>query len=382
MEGRVYQLPDVTIPIARVQADSVNDTTKWTNGPVGILAFNYTDGVGTPAGGPADVTFDNFYCAPTPPQAITDDFSDSNDTLPAPAWVHVDPLADALAGAPGCYAGAGFTFPSQNYNMASPVPWRFDAGGPRVYSIAGDAIFTDFYLSVDAINWDSSAHILFGLLARAANVGLGTTDGYLLTWENGNGGPTDGDFDLLRITGEGGGSADQMEHVIPGQNSGMHLNDGTGYRFTFAGSGTNFVARIYQLPDTYNPVKTIFAQDNTPGGSLIPSGKVGLVVFDHPAQGDHAVNATFDNFFAEVAEPRLSLDTSSGSAVVSWPGNLANIWALESGTNVSTGSVWIEVPAINIGYSAGLNMHTNTAPMTETENTYYRLRRISPTQYP
>src|SRR5438132_1490189 len=82
--------------------------------------------------------------------------------------------------------------------------------------------------------------------------GPGSTAGYLFTWEDGSGtlpNATGGDFDLLRIQGEGGTEAHQMEGDVPGQNSGMHLTNGNAYRFVYIAKGFNFEARVYHLPD-------------------------------------------------------------------------------------------------------------------------------------
>ncbi len=378
MEGRVYQLPDITTPIARVQADSAGESVQWTNGPVGLLTFGYYSAGLSGPDAIVDVTFDNFYCAPTPPQAITDDFNDGNDTTPAPAWTHVDPIA--LAGVPGAaYSGATYTFPGGGYELFSPHPLIPDAGGPRVNSVL-PGIWTDFYLSVDVTDWDNTGHQLFGLIARAQNIGPGTTDAYLFTYENGNLGPTAGDFDVLRITGEGSTGAAQMEGAIPGQNSGLHLVPGNSYRFVFIGKGYDFRAKVYQLPDTSNPIKDLLAKDLA---ELLPNGQVGLVVANDPSDGtQHSCRARFDNFFTEVSEPRITLvgTNGTGNAVVSWPGNFASIWALQSSTNLNSG--WTEVKPKDVAYAGGLNVHTNLAPMAETDNTFYRLKRIEPTLYP
>jgi hypothetical protein len=65
-EGRVYQLPDLSKPIAICTATNSNVLYQYTTGEVGITAFNIF-GIG-PAlpqgglyGGPMDVTFDNFF---------------------------------------------------------------------------------------------------------------------------------------------------------------------------------------------------------------------------------------------------------------------------------------------------------------------------------
>jgi hypothetical protein len=376
LEGRVYQLPDVHTPIAVVSGNTAGDAIQHTSGQCGLLAFNAADASATPYAGPVDVTFDNYVAASDAPDtSFADDFNDGNDTAPAPAWVHEDPIAQAVSAA--CYPGATFTFPSGGYRLFSPVPCTTAAGRPRVSSLRMESVWSDFYISVDVINWDDTIRELFGIAARINTPGLGTTAGYLLTWEEG-GAPlpntTGGDFDLLRIQGEGGTEATQMENSISGQNSGIHLTNGVSYRFVYIAKGFNFEARIYQLPDTTTPVKRILAIDTL---QMFPSGYVGVIVADHPSDSPpHACWATFDNFYVAAAEPRLTLDASSGTAAVSWSASLDGIWVLESSSTLGLGAVWTEITADQIVFLNGQRIHTAASPMVSNADTFYRLRKL------
>jgi hypothetical protein len=375
LEGRVYQLPDTHTPIAVVSANTAGDLVQHSSGKCGVLAFNVADGFSIDFAGPADATFDNYFAqADAPDTSFTDDFNDGNDNAPLPAWDRVDSIAAAIP-AP-CYPGATFTFPSGGYRLFSPVPCVTNAGSPRVSSLRGDNVWSDFYISVDVLNWDNTIRELFGIAARINTPGLGTTAGYLLTWEEG-GAPlpntTGGDFDLLRIEGEGG-TAVQMEGSIPGQNSGMHLTNGVSYRFVYIAKGFNFEARIYQLPDTTTPVKRLFAIDTL---SMFPNGYVGVIVADHPSDSPpHACWATFDNFYVAAAEPRLTLDTSSGTAAVSWSASLDGIWILEASSTLGPGAFWGEITANQITFLGGQRIHTGAAPMVSSGDIFYRLRKL------
>jgi len=377
LEGRIYQLPDVHTPIAVVSANTAGDSIQHSSGQCGLFAFNVADGLSIDFAGPADVTFDNYVAASdAPDSSFADDFNDGNDTAPAPAWARQDPIAEA--GIPSaCYPGATFTFPSGGYHLFSPLPCVPDAGSPRVSSLRTESIWSDFYISLDVINWDNTVRELFGIAARINTPGLGTTGGYLLTWEEGSAplpNTTGGDFDLLRIQGEGGAEATQMEGSVPGQDSGMHLTNGLSYRFVYIAKGFNFEARIYQLPDIATPVKRILAIDTL---SMFPNGYVGVIVADHPSDSPpHACSATFDNFYVAAAEPRLSLDTSSGTAAVSWSASLDGIWVLESSPKIGPGAVWTEITADQIAFLSGQNGHTETTMMASNADTYYRLRKL------
>jgi hypothetical protein len=376
LEGRVYQLPDVHTPIAVVSANTAGDLVLHTSGQCGLLAFNVADGFSIDFAGPADATFDNYFALPQPPDtSFTDDFNDGNDTSPVPGWLREDTIA--TAGLPGgCYTGATFTFPGGGYRLFSPAPCVTAAGSPRVSALRGESVWSDFYISVDVLNWDNTVRELFGIAARINTPGLGTTAGYLLSWEEGSAAlpnTTGGDFDLLRIEGEGG-TAVQMEGSIPGQNSGMHLTNGVSYRFVYVGKGFNFEARIYQLPDTTTPVKRLVGIDTL---SMFPNGYVGVIVADHPSDSPpHACWATFDNFYVAAAEPRLSFDGSSGNAAVSWSGSLDGIWVLETSSRLDFGAVWTEITADQITFLSGQRNHMAATPMASNADTYYRLRKL------
>jgi hypothetical protein len=377
LEGRIYQLPDVHTPIAVVSANTAGDSIQHSSGQCGVFAFNVADASSTDFAGPVDVTFDNYFAASDPPNtSFADDFNDGNDTAPAPGWVHEDPIAEAGVPSP-CYTGATFTFPSGGYRLFSPLPCVTAAGSPRVSSLREESIWSDFYISVDVLGWDNTVRELFGIAARINTPGPGSTAGYLFTWEEGSAplpNSTGGDFDLLRIQGEGGTDATQMEHNVPGQDSAMHLTNGLSYRFVYIAKGFNFEARVYQLPDTTTPVKRLLGLDNL---SMFPNGYVGLIVTDHPSDSPaHACFATFDNFYVAAAEPRLSLDTSSGTAVVSWSASLDGIWVLESSPTLGLGATWTEITADQIIFLNGQKSRTEASAMGSNADAFYRLRKL------
>jgi hypothetical protein len=243
--------------------------------------------------------------AATPTTTILDTFSDGNDTA-NPPWDRYDPIGGLTA------APASFLFTNGGYRIYAPTPGD-GAGGPaRAGSFLRNSDYSDFYVSVDVIDFDDTVRQAFGIAARINNPGLGTTDGYLFSWEPGGGtlpGTNNGDLDISRLIDES--PVGQIET----EPSGLHLERGKSYRFVFMGSGTNFEGRVYEFPDLANPIKTLPANDPD---DLYPSGMVGLIV---ASQGSLVVSgdATFDNFFVTTAEPRLTANLSGGSVVISWP---------------------------------------------------------------
>lgn len=288
---------------------------------------------------------------PVLPPTVLDTFDDGNDT--SPAWVHYDPLG----GLGDPFPTASFITTGGVYHLIAPAPPVGDAGPARAGSFLAGAIYTDFYVSADLIDFDDTTRQAFGIAARINEPGLGTTGGYLFSWEPGGGtlpGTTNGDLDISRLV------AESPIGQIETEPSNLHLERGKSYRFVFMGSGTNFEGRVYEYPDLSNPIKVLPGNDPD---NLYPSGMVGLIV---ASQGDIAVagDATFDNFLATTAEPKLNVSQSGGNVSLSWP---FIPYRLLSSPSISS-PVWTEVTT-GITYSGG--QYGYTVPATGQQ--YFRL---------
>src|ERR1041384_1192367 len=81
-------------------------------------------------------------------------------------------------------AGGTWTFPGGNtYRIqaaASPNPGAL--GPARAASLLPN-VYSNFYVAVDVIDWYDTIRQAFGILARLGSVGLGTTTGYVLTYQ-------------------------------------------------------------------------------------------------------------------------------------------------------------------------------------------------------
>jgi hypothetical protein len=110
------------------------------------------------------------------------------------------------------------------------------------------------------------------------------------------------------------------------------------------------------------------------------------------SQGDDAasptVNAfvTFDNFYADTAEPRIAMtNDSSGNLVLTWPANLASIWTLQTSPSIAPDAVWTEIsgaPAQAISYDSTTGLNSYKTPMSAPASMFFRLQRIDPVAYP
>ena len=106
----------------------------------------------------------------------------------------------------------------------------------------------------------------------------------------------------------------------------------------------------------------LFANDPD---NLYPSGRVGLITADEGSGDLNPGDATFDNFFVTTAEPRITVNLTGGSAVLSWP---QIPFRLQASPNASPG-VWTEVTS---GISQVGDQNTYSVPATGSQQ-YFRL---------
>jgi len=258
-----------------------------------------------------------------------DDFSSGNDS----GWTHYDPL--------GALFGPMTTFEvtNQAYRIQTSIPPVPDAGPGRGGSLRMDKTYSDFYVCVDLIAWDDTVRQVFGVAARLGTVGLGTTRGYLFSYDR-SAGATAGDFDLSRLTGE------QAAQIETGP-SGLHLVAGQSYRLVFVGKGPYLDAYVYGLPNTNTALLHLTGMDAT-----YTSGVCGLIVADNPddavmAQGD----ATFDNYLATEREPLMlavAREPDSTLVTVTWPASYPE-YTLESSPSLGVGAIWTPESAFSDG---------------------------------
>ena len=207
--------------------------------------------------------------AATAALAQTDDFSGGDG-----AWTRYSPLSSFGA-------GATFNASSSGYQITSPASPNPAVLGPaRAGAYRADATYTDFTVSVDIKSWDPNDKQAIGVLGRLSNVGLGTTDGYLLAMF-----PQSGVLAINRLDNES----------ATGLNGSLAPIDATHqYRLVFSGSGGTLTGALYDLSNLLTPVATATATD-----SKYSSGFSGLFVSGSIPDGvASAANATFGAYSA------------------------------------------------------------------------------------
>ena len=164
---------------------------------------------------------------------------------------------------------------------------------------------------------------------------MGTTTGYAFTWSNDRG-PEDGVLDITKITGE------IPDDVPTSGNDHYYLVPGRKYRLVFIGQGTRLEGRLYELPDTVHPLRTIVGYDST-----WAAGVSGLIVYDNSDLADNLTDATFDNFVShDIEPPRLEISGPDGfgDITLSWPASYLAAGFKLQWADSPTSAMWDEIP--------------------------------------
>lgn len=240
--------------------------------------------------------------------AQTDNFDDQSDQ---PEWRRYDPIGSH----PALPDIASFSFPNGGYRIQtapSPLPGPGGVGPGRAGSFRPESNYMDFYITVDIVNWDTNVNQAFGILARVKEIGLGTSDGYAMTWDAGG-----RDLDISVFTNEVPTGA---RNQSGGPNDRADLVLGKTYRMVFKGKGTLLFGAIYELPNLDTPMATVTADD-----PIWTGGVAGLIVYDNTSAQTGTTDTTFDNYFAlPVEPPRLKVQVLPFEIRISWPAEHTN----------------------------------------------------------
>ncbi|HAB16515.1 MAG TPA: hypothetical protein PLX89_11590 [Verrucomicrobiota bacterium] len=219
--------------------------------------------------------------------SVAADFADDfNAGPPDTGWNHFDLSVAGLPGGPyGTYtfppANGGFAYRIDSF--ANPDPGNFGPG--RAFSYRSDE-YSRAVISVDVLDWTTVPDVAFGILFRANNIGPGSTEGYVFNYN-----ALDENLQLNPIAGEAAGDTIAQTPVMLDP---VRFD----YRWELSMWGPNLVGRVFQLPDTKNPVASVVATDETTA-----AGQAGLFNFDR--DGASAANVlvastTFDNYAVAV----------------------------------------------------------------------------------
>lgn len=353
----------------------------------------------------------------TPAWAQTDDF---NSGALGPNW--------ATSLSPN-YLGE-ITFPADPFGgkgirMVATLPSQVDYvdednDTPRVLAWRTDRLYTNFYVAVDILGWDTSINRstngpLIGLIARATNVvrdatvPVGRPDCMVLSLNvNRFGGTPQGTRGVINLFHLVNGQATLLLESA-GIQGDFTLDPGHSYRMVF--TGTNLVdatgaytngiywGRVYDLQDLTRPLATVFCPDGFPNyGTFFGDPSWGAPGYSGIASmgdgADRSTDVTFDNFVAAEYPPASVTfpGTTNGQAGVPQvinrvPASYSNFYAPAGGisftaTTLGGGNVTSVKLFLNgVDVSSGLtisplsNSRTVTFPGSGlTVNTVYDAR--------
>jgi hypothetical protein len=233
---------------------------------------------------------------------------------------------------------------------ASPAGLTF---GPARLALFAPTTYTQTVVSADLIAWGPTRNVP-GIIARAGNIGFGTTRGYSFGFI-----PSDGQVAIHRVTGE-------IPTPITAVNF-ITVTPGDSYRIVLICAGSNITGRIYNLSNLATPLIEVNAVDTT-----YTSGVTGIL---NAADTLTAIDATFDNFLAwDGTPPPLTITPGAGTVTLS-----AN--ALRSlSTNLET-TEDLSSPFLQYYPPAAINgaLLENTAPIDGTQR-FYRRRLVGSPQ--
>lgn len=198
---------------------------------------------------------------------------------------------------------------------------------------------------------------MFGVAARANNIGLGKTSGYYFRYcshcKN---------LDIDYVQNERG--------FVLARKSDLILDPAKQYRFVFTGFGEYLRGDLYDLENPDTPLLTLTALDNR-----FASGLSGVLIANfNLLEGD----AVFDNYMAKAAEGEVPAYATSisrrddGAARIMFKGNPGSHYAIQASEDLGLGS-WTTIGTGEAGLDRRfefLDTEAATKPMR-----LYRLRK-------
>lgn len=223
--------------------------------------------------------------------AFEDAFEDGNGDR----WTLFDPIALL-----GLADPSTFDFGNGVFRLDGNPPAADPAGPARLFAYIDEEIYSDFYCTVDVVDWNDDINQAFGILGRVDNVGPGSTTGYVCNYDpNQTGGQPGGQFQINRVIDEASNPTIATGNV--------KLIADHSYRMVFRGEGDRLIGALYDLQDLTTPVVQIETSGaENPDAVTYTEGRVGLFCFyrgDDLTEAHARPDVTFDNFIVQESNP-------------------------------------------------------------------------------
>jgi hypothetical protein len=287
--------------------------------------------------------------------AQIDNFDDGDDN----GWSHHDPI--------GSFIGVDwvtFDTSSKAYQItANPTPNA--QLGPSRGAAFQPNVYSDFWISVDIVDWDPAQRQAIGILARIQpNPSLGNAHGYLLSYQ-----PQENDIQISRLVSEEpagyiGEDPEVLPQPIPGE----------GLRLVFTGIGNTLTGRAYSIS---NP-DVILAESSGTDDSFT-EGISGVLVFDFSQGGASPIDATFDNYAAGAEEPykfgiigaRID-EGDDDKLLIDFLSKPGKFYAIEQSNDLGN---WLEIDD-GIEGATGSDRTSVAVPFVADSKMFFRLREL------
>jgi hypothetical protein len=222
--------------------------------------------------------------------SFADDETDFSVTPPG-SWLRSNPVGIGV-----------YSFTGGVARLSGPAPSTFfyNISGPARLALFGPTTFSQTVISADLVAWGATRNIP-GVIARATNIGLGTTCGYSFGVI-----PSTGEVAVHRVTGELPTPISAVTFIT--------LTPGHSYRIMLICTGSIITGRIFDVANLAYPIIELSAVDST-----YTSGLAGIL---NSTDGQVAIDVSFDHFLAWDGTPApLTITPGDGTMTVS--GSLA-----------------------------------------------------------
>ena len=288
--------------------------------------------------------------------AQIDNFDDGDDN----GWAHHDPIGSVVG-----FNWVTFDASSKAYNIKAAGQTLNPQLGPSRGAGFRPDIYSDFWVSVDIVNWDPSQRQAIGVLARIQpNPSLGNAHGYLLSYQ-----PQENDIQITRLIGEQPDGYIGDDPVLSSQPQ-----PGEGLRLVFTGTGNTLTGRAYSISDP----DVILAESSGTDNSFT-EGISGVLVFDFSQAGTSPIDATFDNYAAAKEEPykfgiigaRID-EENDDKLLIDFLSKPGKFYAIEQSSDLET---FLEIDD-GIEGATGSDRTTVAVPFVAGSKMFFRLREL------
>mgnify|MGYP001164129582 FL=1 len=281
-----------------------------------------------------------------------DSFDDGNDN----GWIHFDPISSAIG-----TSWVTFDASSNSLNIKAGGQNLNPALGPSRGAAFQPNVYSDFWLSVDIVDWDPAKRQAIGILARIQpNPSLGNAHGYLFSFQ-----PQENDIQITRLVGEAPDG-----YIGEDPQLSQQPQPGEGLRLVFTGIGNTLTGRAYSLSEPDLLLAESSGTDNN-----FASGLSGVLAFDFSEGGNAPIDATFDNYAAGAEEPyqfaTIDARIENDNLLIDFLSKPGTFYAIDQSSDLED---WLEIDD-GIEGATGSDRTTVEVPFVAGSKIFFRLRK-------